>query len=78
MSIARLFIALTAPLLRSAPHVVAALVATAAAIVFVWVPWSLGLIIAANCDILAGARTDLYLQRRAGRQASSPLRISGP
>ncbi|GGE58314.1 AzlC family ABC transporter permease [Actibacterium pelagium] len=61
------FIAMTAPLLRSAAHVVAALVAAVAALAFAWVPWSLGLIVAATLGILTGAQTELYLRRRAQR-----------
>ena len=48
------FIALTAPLLRSGPHVLAALVAGIAALAFAWVPWSLGLMIAAALGVLVG------------------------
>jgi len=63
------FIALTAPLVRSAPHVIAALVAALAAISFAWVPWSLGLIIAASIGIVAGAQAELFLRRRAAKVA---------
>lgn len=61
------FIALLGPLLRSMPHVIAAFVAAVASLVFAWVPWSLGLIVAAFCGILAGAQAELYLRRRAER-----------
>ncbi len=60
------FIALTAPLLRSASHIVAAFVAALASVAFAWVPWSLGLIIAAGFGILAGGQAELYLRRKAG------------
>jgi predicted branched-subunit amino acid permease len=60
------FIALTAPLLRSAAHIVAALVSVVTAIAFAWLPWSLGLIVAALAAMVAGARTEVYLSRRAG------------
>lgn len=59
------FIALTAPLLRSGPHVVAALVAGAASLVFAWLPWSLGLLVAALLGLVAGAQSELWLRRRA-------------
>lgn len=58
------FIALTAPLLRSTAHVVAALVSIVAAIGFAWVPWSLGIIVAAVLAMVAGAQTELWLKRR--------------
>ncbi|MEX5729540.1 putative branched-subunit amino acid permease [Rhodovulum iodosum] len=61
------FIAMLAPLLRSLPHVVAALVSALAAIAFAWVPWSLGLPVAAGIAMVAGAQTELYLRRRAAR-----------
>lgn len=61
------FIALTAPLLRSGPHVLAALVAAIAALAFAWVPWSLGLIIAAGIGIVTGAQAELALRRRSAR-----------
>lgn len=64
------FIALTAPLLRSGPHHVAALVSLIAGIALAWVPWSLGMIIAAGLALVAGAQTELYLKRRANRVPS--------
>ncbi|SHI05917.1 AzlC family ABC transporter permease [Marivita hallyeonensis] len=63
------FIALTAPLLRSLPHVVAALTSCAMAIAFGWVPWSLGIIFAALIAMAVGAQTELYLKRREARAA---------
>ena len=58
------FIALTAPLLRSLPHVVAALASCAMAIAFAWVPWSLGLFIAAIIAMVVGAQAELIVRRR--------------
>jgi predicted branched-subunit amino acid permease len=63
------FIALTAPLLRSLPHVIAALTSCVAAMVFAWVPWSLGLILAALTATIVGAQAELYLKRRQARLA---------
>lgn len=62
------FIALTAPLLRSLPHVIAALVSCVAAIGFAWVPWSLGLIFAALTAMIVGAQAELFLRRRTERR----------
>ena len=59
------FIALTAPLLRSLAHVIAALVSVVAAIAFSWMPWSLGLFAAAVTAMIAGAQAELWLKRRA-------------
>jgi 4-azaleucine resistance transporter AzlC len=61
------FIALTAPLLRSAAHIVAALVSVVAAIAFAWMPWSLDLFAAAIVAMMAGAQAELWLRRRAAR-----------
>jgi predicted branched-subunit amino acid permease len=63
------FIALTAPLLRSLPHVIAALTSCIAAIAFAWVPWSLGLIFAALTAMIVGAQAELYLKRKQARLA---------
>ena len=63
------FIALTAPLLRSLPHVIAALTSGVAALAFAWVPWSLGLILAAVVAMIVGAQTELYLKRRQEQPA---------
>jgi predicted branched-subunit amino acid permease len=64
------FIALTAPLLRSAPHVFAALVAALMALAFAWLPWSLGLIVAALSGLIAGAQAELFLRRRKAKEAA--------
>ncbi|MBE3638439.1 AzlC family ABC transporter permease [Mangrovicoccus algicola] len=58
------FIALSAPLLRSAAHMVAACVSVAAAILFHALPWNLGLFAAALTAMVAGAQTELWLRRR--------------
>lgn len=63
------FIALFAPLLRSLPHVLAALVSAVAVVAFAWVPWSLGLLIAAGLAMMTGAQAELYLKRREVRAA---------
>ncbi|MDA0223640.1 MAG: AzlC family ABC transporter permease [Proteobacteria bacterium] len=60
------FIALTAPMMRSLPHFVAALVSVAATLALIWVPYNLGLIIAAILAMIAGAQVELWLKRRAG------------
>jgi predicted branched-subunit amino acid permease len=62
------FIALLAPLLRSLPHVLAAGVSALAALGFAWVPWSLGLLVAAALAMVTGAQAELWLKRRAARR----------
>lgn len=59
------FIALVAPMLRSGPHRIAALVSVLAAIGFAWVPWNLGLIIAALIAMAAGAQAEFHQRRKA-------------
>lgn len=58
------FISLTAPMLRSLPHVVAALVSVLGALAFHWLPWNLGLIAAALIAMMAGAQAERLLRRR--------------
>ncbi|SPF78016.1 AzlC family ABC transporter permease [Pseudoprimorskyibacter insulae] len=59
------FIALTAPLIRSLPHLIAVFVSMAGSVAFGWLPWSLGIIVAAALAMVAGAQAELYLKRRA-------------
>ncbi|MEV8465670.1 AzlC family ABC transporter permease [Fluviibacterium sp. DFM31] len=59
------FLALIAPALKTLPHVVAALTSTGAALVFSWVPYSLGLIVAAVLAMAAGAVCEIWMERRA-------------
>ena len=61
------FIALTAPMLRTLPHAVAAFASALGAILFAGLPWNLGLVAAALVAMMAGARTELALRRRAAR-----------
>ena len=60
------FLAMIAPMFRTAAHVVAALVAVVVAILAASVPYSLGLIIAGIAGMMAGAQTELWLERRGG------------
>ncbi len=65
------FIALVAPGLRSLPHVVAALTSVAAMLVLSGLPWSLGLLVATLCAMIAGVQTELYMRRRADRKTAA-------
>lgn len=58
------FIALTAPMMRSLPHFIAALVSVVMALSLAWVPYSLGLIAAALVAMVCGAQVELWLKRR--------------
>ena len=60
------FIALIAPMLRTLPHVVTAAVSIIAGLAFVWVPYSMGLMVAAALAMAAGALTEIALERRKG------------
>ncbi|MGB3554224.1 MAG: AzlC family ABC transporter permease [Jannaschia sp.] len=55
------FLALTGPMLRSRAHVAAAFVSVAGALAFAWMPWNLGLIVAAVLAMATGAE----MERRA-------------
>ncbi|MGR3481777.1 AzlC family ABC transporter permease [Salipiger marinus] len=63
------FIAITAPLLRSLPHILAAAVSVLCAILFAGFPSGLGLIAAAIVAMLVGAQAELALRRRNLRSA---------
>ncbi len=52
------FLALVGPMLRSRAHVAAAFVSVAAALGFAWVPWNLGLMIAAGLAMAVGAEVE--------------------
>lgn len=65
------FIALIAPALRSLPHLVAALVAVTAALVFAFLPSGMGLFVAAPLAMASGALTELALERRRARIGAS-------
>lgn len=58
------FIALTAPLLRSLPHLIAAATAIATSVLFAGLPWQLGLCVAAVTAMIAGAQSELWIRRR--------------
>lgn len=58
------FLAIIAPGLRSLPHILAALTSVICALLLAWVPYSLGLIIAAVIAMFVGAQSELILERR--------------
>lgn len=58
------FISLVAPMLRSLPHLVSALVSVIVALLLVWMPYNLWLIVAAIIAMMAGAQTELWMIRR--------------
>lgn len=55
------FLAMIGPMLRTPAHRIAALVAIVLALAFAWVPYNLGLMIAALGGMMAGARAELKL-----------------
>jgi predicted branched-subunit amino acid permease len=58
------FLAMIAPMFRTAAHVIAALVAVIVSLLAAGIPYSLGLIIAGLAGMMAGAQTELWLERR--------------
>lgn len=58
------FLAMIGPMLRTPAHMAAALVSVIGALVFVAIPFNLGLLLAAFLAILTGARVELYLSRK--------------
>lgn len=59
------FIALSAPAMRSFPYLVAGVVSIAGTLALGFVPFKLGLIIAAILAMIAGAQTESWMKRRA-------------
>lgn len=58
------FLAMIGPMLRSLPHMVAAFVSVVGALMFSFIPFNMGLLIAALIAMMAGAQTELWLSRR--------------
>jgi 4-azaleucine resistance transporter AzlC len=58
------FIAMVGPMLRSLPHLAAALVSVVAALALAWMPYNLWLLIAAVLAMLTGAAVELWRERR--------------
>jgi predicted branched-subunit amino acid permease len=58
------FLAMIAPMLRTAAHVVAALVSIAVALALAFVPYSMGLLVAGIVGMMAGAQVELMMSRK--------------
>jgi len=58
------FLAMIAPMLRTLPHVIAAVTASVVALAAAGMPFNLGLIVAGFCGMVAGAQAELILSRR--------------
>jgi predicted branched-subunit amino acid permease len=63
------FLAMIGPMLRTSAHVLAALVSVVTALVFAFLPYNLGLLVAGVAGMMTGAQAELWLeQRKAARQ----------
>lgn len=62
------FLAMIAPMFRTAAHVIAALVAVVVSLLAAGVPYSLGLIIAGIAGMMAGAQTEMWMDRKGARK----------
>ena len=58
------FLALVAPMLRTVAHLAAALTAILVALALAWVPYDLGLLFAGVLGMMAGAQTELFVEKR--------------
>jgi len=58
------FLAMIAPMFRTLPHVIAAFVAVVVSLLAAGVPYSLGVIIAGLCGMIAGAQAELWAENR--------------
>jgi len=61
------FLAMIAPMLRTLPHLIAALTASAVALAAAGLPFNTGLIVAGFCGMVAGAQAELVLDRQKAR-----------
>ncbi|MCC5986396.1 MAG: AzlC family ABC transporter permease [Pararhodobacter sp.] len=61
------FLAMIAPMLRTLAHVSAAFISVAGALAFAFVPYNLGLLLAAALAMAAGAWVELWTKRRRGK-----------
>ena len=59
------FLALNAPAVRSIAHLAAAVCSVIAALAFAWLPYGMGLLVAAGLAMGTGAMVEVYLERRA-------------
>lgn len=58
------FLAITAPMLRSIPHIVAAGVSILVTLLLAWLPYGTGLLVAAVLAMASGAFAEVLLERR--------------
>ena len=61
------FLAMIAPMFRTSAHIVAALVAVVVALLAAGIPYSLGLIVAGIAGMMAGAQTEIWLEKKVAR-----------
>ncbi|MCK4712437.1 MAG: branched-chain amino acid ABC transporter permease, partial [Marinosulfonomonas sp.] len=59
------FLALIGPMLKTAAHVAAALTSVTLALVFAFLPYNLGLMLAAIAAMMVGAQVELITARRS-------------
>lgn len=59
------FIAMVAPMLRSIPHLAAALVSVVGTLALAWMPYSTGVLVAALAAMLTGAMVEILIGKRA-------------
>jgi len=62
------FLAIFAPMLRTLPHLIAALTASVIALAATGIPFNLGLIVAGLCGMMAGAQAEVMLNRKRARK----------
>ncbi|MGQ3488215.1 AzlC family ABC transporter permease [uncultured Roseovarius sp.] len=65
-----MFLALIGPMMRTRAHVAAGFVSVATALIFAFLPYNLGLLVAGLLGMMAGAQVELIDSRRAERSGS--------
>lgn len=61
------FIAMVAPMLRSLPHLAAALSSVVLALSLSWLPWSSGVLVAGILAMLIGAFVEIWVEKRGAK-----------
>lgn len=64
------FIAMIGPMLRTGAHVAAAFVSVTCAILFAFLPWNLGLIVAGVAGMITGAQVELWQERKTNNEGA--------
>ncbi len=72
------FIAVLAPMLRSLPHIMAAIAASVTTVIFGGLPWNLALPLAGIVGMITGAQVEFWRARQIARTAKDAPQPRSP